>query len=259
MARSLILAVLVVAVIVVAEARPSRNCRKCKDETRDPVCGTDGHTYNHECQLERLACFTGRDVQVESVGKCQKSEIGGGGNNPAEEEGSDSEEEEGDDSEEEEEEEPAPSSAAPPSAPMATSKPPAPTNLPTLPPQPSSPQMGNPTPITTNKMPSVSEQFPTVFVTEDFLTDVSGTQPPAGMETRSSYTTMAQATPCATSCPLIDNMPVCGTDGITYTSRCVLEAEACMIRDDTLQVAYEGPCLVTLGLIQPSKTPAVMP
>ena len=244
----------------------TENCRKCKDETRDPMCGTDGLTYNHECQLERLACITGRNVQVESVGKCQKSEIGGGGHNLAEEEDSDSEEEEGhegDDSseEEEEEEEPAPSSAAPPPATMATSKPPAPTNLPTLPPQPSSPQMGNPTPTTTNKMPSVSEQFPTVFVTEDFLTDVSGTQPPAGMETRSpvSSTTMAQATPCTTSCPLIDNMPVCGTDGITYTSRCVLEAEACMVRDDTLQVAYEGPCLVTLGLIQPSKTPPNMP
>jgi hypothetical protein len=35
---------------------------------------------------------------------------------------------------------------------------------------------------------------------------------------------------------------VCGTDGVTYSSRCMLEKEACLIRDSTLRVLTEGAC-----------------
>ncbi|XP_038054207.1 agrin-like [Patiria miniata] len=47
---------------------------------------------------------------------------------------------------------------------------------------------------------------------------------------------------CAPSCPL-DSNPVCGTDGETYNSRCLLEAHACQTGDQSLIVLYDGPCI----------------
>ncbi len=36
--------------------------------------------------------------------------------------------------------------------------------------------------------------------------------------------------------------PVCGTDDLTYMSRCDLERTACLVNDSTIQVAYSSEC-----------------
>ena len=48
-------------------------------------------------------------------------------------------------------------------------------------------------------------------------------------------------TKCTQSCPLILDI-VCGTDGVSYQSRCVLEVEACMTGDLTLKPQHLGEC-----------------
>ncbi|XP_033117998.1 follistatin-like [Anneissia japonica] len=57
---------------------------------------------------------------------------------------------------------------------------------------------------------------------------------------RPTTTTTNTTTPCRTNCPLeVDT--VCGTDAITYPSRCVLFAVKCT-NNPRLEIANEGPC-----------------
>ena len=39
------------------------------------VCGTDGKTYNNQCELQRLSCMNGNSVSVRFVGVCSKYHI----------------------------------------------------------------------------------------------------------------------------------------------------------------------------------------
>ncbi|XP_072027454.1 serine protease inhibitor dipetalogastin-like isoform X2 [Amphiura filiformis] len=48
---------------------------------------------------------------------------------------------------------------------------------------------------------------------------------------------------CPNRCPLLID-PVCGTNGKTYKSLCLLKSAACELHDPTLTVAYIGECLV---------------
>ena len=46
---------------------------------------------------------------------------------------------------------------------------------------------------------------------------------------------------CPTGCPE-DYLPVCGTDGVTYCSRCVLDALNCAEGREDVRVAFDGRC-----------------
>lgn len=250
MAHSIVIATLVVVILVVVEARPrGRGCRSLCSEANEAgpiVCGSDGIEYRNQCHLQKVACFFRKDIEEVPCEKApqdqgDKEEPQGGNEEEAKDESDSSEE--SDESDEESPAKPSPvaPTAGPTAGPTAAPEPPVVTMVPSK----ASPP---PQPEPTTEMPPADT---TDFITEEFFTDIA-TMPPVNMDTRAP--TSIPPTPCATSCPLIDNMAVCGTDGMTYTSRCVLEAEACMTRDETLQVAYEGPCLVTLAVLEPEPT-----
>ena len=84
----------------------------------------------------------------------------------------------------------------------------------------------------------------TTFTQKD-ITDKLGqsttTAKPIKMSMMTSTKKPSRVT-CNLNCPLILDI-VCGTDGVTYQTTCVLEAEACKKNDPTLVVAHSGPCV----------------
>jgi len=54
---------------------------------------------------------------------------------------------------------------------------------------------------------------------------------------------------CPTFCPL-NFKPVCGSDGKTYPSKCILQAKACKNHSSALFEAHEGSCSGIYKLIK---------
>jgi len=63
-----------------------------------------------------------------------------------------------------------------------------------------------------------------------------------------SVLTFTAGLSCETPCPMIIDY-VCGTDGETYTNECLLQNEACDIKEkgNVLLKAYDGECIHNAG------------
>ena len=52
-----------------ANQQPRCECPTCPKD-KEPVCGSDGKTYDSECEMRRASCLTTRPLSVKSKGKC---------------------------------------------------------------------------------------------------------------------------------------------------------------------------------------------
>ena len=46
-------------------------CRKNCDRKREPVCGSDGNTYDNECLMQVRACETNTNIRKAYDGECR--------------------------------------------------------------------------------------------------------------------------------------------------------------------------------------------
>ncbi|XP_072222987.1 agrin isoform X2 [Leuresthes tenuis] len=59
-------------------------CPQCSDEGYSPVCGSDGNTYDNECELRRFSCMREKRIDVAKPGSCDEDCGSGGSGSGAE-------------------------------------------------------------------------------------------------------------------------------------------------------------------------------
>ncbi|XP_030622895.1 agrin [Chanos chanos] len=60
------------AVCVVKNGEPVCECPDACLQVSDPVCGSDGHTYNSQCQMKAMGCALQREIQIQHRGPCDE-------------------------------------------------------------------------------------------------------------------------------------------------------------------------------------------
>ncbi|XP_038066349.1 extracellular protease inhibitor 10-like [Patiria miniata] len=215
--------------------RPECHSRCPRPTRRSRVCASDGlrnRTYPSACLVDKIACKKNINITIVAEGACPRPRsvngFGMGGNKESE-----SKEDSNSLESNEEEDTVTTTTSAPATSPssepstsvdtmtsVSTSDTSAPSG-PTVPPTPPTPQTP-PALVTSSSGPATVD--PTT----------AASSPAPGVT--------GPGTTCVTSCPVASS-PVCGTDGATYGSACVLEAYACANKIDGLTVAYEGACV----------------
>ncbi|XP_078805810.1 agrin isoform X8 [Oryzias latipes] len=59
-------------------------CQQCVGEALSPLCGSDGKTYDNECELRRSSCLQNKKIDVEKDGSCDEDCGSGGSGSGAE-------------------------------------------------------------------------------------------------------------------------------------------------------------------------------